>query len=229
MSESLGATYSPGRTIRFRVHDAQLGSGSSWSLVTKLGTNDVYVTHRESGSFIHCSFHHSGVSQYTLTDTALSDNSGEFARHLLESSQKEFVAVNLHHAHQIIVPYSELSTTYVEKVKARSFIDIPLHRESDAVNLNLYLADGPFGLIKMDQALLVAEMELGGGGSALLVAQPTRYENSIHDTFKHLIGEVRDSLKEKGLRNQETRFVMMVTDDESPGTKVEIEISLQLD
>lgn len=229
MSETIGRSYPPESTIRFRVVDPVLGSGSSWSLTTKRNTNDVYVTHRESGRFMHCSFHHTGVSQYTLTGAALSDSSGEFTRHLLESSQKEFVAVNLHHAHQIIVPYSELSTTYVEKVRARSFIDIPIHHEADALNLNLYLSDGPFGLIKIERALLVAEMELGGGGSALLVAQSARYENPIHDTFKHLISEVRDSLKEKGLRNQEARFVMMVTDDESSGTKVEIEISLQLD
>lgn len=229
MTEALGSTYLPGSTIRYRIVDSQLGSSSSWSLATKAETNDVYVTHRESGGIVHCSLHHGGLSQYTLTDAALKDNPIDFQRHLMATMERTLIAPDLYHAHQVVVAHSELSATYVEKKRVRSFIEVPIHRDFDAVHLNLYLADRPFPLVRIDQAVLVAEMQLGGGGSALLVAQPARQEQGVHASFPGLIGHAKESLEAKGIRNQETRFVMMVTDEEQPGTKVEIEVKLFLD
>lgn len=229
MSVAFGGTYAPGTTIRFRVVDPILGSGSSWSLATKGDTNDVYVTHRESGAIVHCSFHHSGVSQYTFTDAALRDGAGDFSRHLLETSQRHLVAPELYHAYQIILPLSELSNTYVERVRPRSFIEVPIHHDFEAVYLNLYLADGPFPQMRMERTLLVAEMQLGGGGSALLVANPVHLEEDIHNTFKGLIRQASESLKAKGIRNQEARIAMTVTDNDQPGIKVEIEVKLDLE
>jgi hypothetical protein len=122
-----------------------------------------------------------------------------------------------------------LSKTYVEKKRLRSFIEVPIHTDFDAIYLNIYLADGAFPLVQIDRAVLVAEMKLGGGGSALLVAQPVRLEQGVHASFPGLISEAKDSIKGRNIRNQETRFVMMVTDEDQPGTKVEIEVKLFLD
>ena len=229
MSERLGRSYPPGSTIRYKVVDSQFGSGSSWTLTTKLNTNDVYVMHRESGEVIHCSFHHSGVSQYTLTNVALRENPNDFSRHLLATKDRNLVAPHLYHAHQVIVAHSELSKTYVEKKRTRNFIEIPIHSDFDAVYLNLYLTDGPFPQVRIDQALLVADMKLGGGGSALLIAQPVLLEKSVHLSFQGLIETVKKSLEDEGIRNQETRFVLMLTDDQQMGTKVEAEVKLFTD
>lgn len=229
MAEILGRTHPPGSTIRYKVVDSRLGSGSTWSLTTKKDTNDVYVTQRESGEVLHCSFHHSGVSQHTLTDAAHRDNPSDFSRHLLVTRERTLVAPDLYHAHQVIVAHSELSQTYVEKKRARSFLEVPIHPNFDAVNLNLYLADGQFPLVRIDKAVLVADMELGGGGSALLVAQPGLLEHGVHHLFSGLIDSAKKSIEDRGIRNQETRFVLMLTDHHQMGTKVEVEVKLFTD
>jgi len=223
MAGTLGNSYFPGSTIRYQVLSARLGKGSSWSLSTTKSANDVYLTHRESGDFIHASFHSSGESHYALKQQS------KKTEYFLSSRDRIHVAPKLFHAHQIIIPHSELSLTYVEQKKDRDLIHIPLLEDFDATQINLYLSDEPFPLVRIENACHVATLELGGGGFAILVARPINLSSNVHETFSEVIAEAKRSLEGKGLRNQETRIVLMVSDGEKETTKVEVEVKIVLE
>lgn len=186
----------PGSKVRFRVNDAEFGSGSSWSIETTKKTGDVYLFHREGGRWLKTSLHESGQWHYGLTAKA-KERSPEEPAYLGITHEHPELAPGWICAKIITVAHSELRTDYVEAVKDRGVVDVPIDRSADATDIVVLLGDADPALIRVDNAVLVAQMRRGDGGQVIVYATPVNLAQPVHTALAAQIAQARAELEDE--------------------------------
>ncbi len=214
-----------GRTFRFQVKHTELGNGSSWSLTSHRQTGDIYVAHREGGRWIKSSYHESGQWHFGLGSAAVArDQNGD--RYLAVTHTHRKVAPGWVHALRIAVPRSELRH-HTEAVIDRKVFPVVLPWGHDAVAIDLYLGmPGHPRAIQLNPLnRVLAVLERGDGGGALLISRPLALLRPIADEYAAEIREARQGLIEQGWDGQPTRIVIFgMVDPQGPHHELEVAI-----
>jgi hypothetical protein len=200
--------FPPGSTVRFRVHDDTLGSGSSWSVRTSANAADVYVTHRDGGRWVHHSFHESGEWHHTVTEAGRAKQPA-MPGYFGTTHDRPEVAPGWTRCLVITVAHSELRAGLVEAAKSRAVVDVPIMSDRDATDVVVMLGSPQAAPIQINNAFLVAELQRGDGGLVIVYATPTDLSVPIADGLAGPIAEARRGLRETGWPNDvDTRIVI---------------------
>lgn len=184
-----------GSNARFQVCADDGRRGSTWSIRTS--ADDVYVIHREGGRWAHASFHASGEWHFAISKGG-QELEPESPAYLGVLKAHEETAPGWLHALRITVAQSELHSAYVERVRQRSTIEIPVDSQFDAISVDLFLKAPDAAPIIVEHALHVVEIERAGGGSAALIARPMDLDAPVNVAFATQIAEIRAGLAEHG-------------------------------
>lgn len=225
MMTTQSAPLPPGRTVRFQVQHPDLGRGSSWSVTSHKRTGDIYAAHREGGQWVKSSYHQSGQWHFGLGTAAISRDP-EAERYLAITHTHREIAPGWEHALRITVPRTELRH-YTEQVSPRPVIPAVLPWGHDAVAIDLYIGKPgqPLTLRLAPHTRVLAELERGDQGRALLVKRPIAVERPIHDEFEAEIHEAREGLIAQGWDGLPTRIVIFgMVDEEGPHQELEVAI-----
>ena len=215
----------PGSTVRYQVQHPELGCGSSWSARTHPSTGDVYVAHREAGRWIKSSFHESGQWHYGLGAAAIGEDE-TVKRYLCVTHEHREVSPGWVHAHQVAVPRSELRH-YDESVRNRSVIPVVIPWGYDALALNLYIGEPGYQIaLRLDpHTRVIADLERGDGGRALIFKQPMTLERPVAQIFASEIAEARGGIVANGWDGRPTRIAIFgMADPLGPHNEVEVAI-----
>ncbi len=215
----------PGSTVRFQVQHPALGCGSSWSVTTSVTTGDVYVAHREAGRWIKSSFHESGQWHYGLSAAAIEQDE-RADRYISITHEHREISPGWVHAHQVAVARSELRQ-HTESVRDRSVTPVVLPWGWDAVAINLYLGRPGYqiALRLAPHTKIIADLERGDGGRALVVKQPMALERPVAELFAPEIGEARAGLVANGWDGRPARIAIFgMADRLGPHNEVEVAI-----
>jgi hypothetical protein len=219
----------PGDTIRFQVQDHELGCGSSWSLATRKETDDIYLNHREGSAWMHSSAHHSGTSQYTLTDRALVAQPDQ-TRHFAITHEDSSLARGMNVKMSVIVPHSSLQKGYKESVRNIELIEVPICIDApfDATRINIIMRDENLEPYIFRRSYQIAGLNLASGKQLIVMAEPVCLGTDPHEIYSDVIEEVKRAAIAAKFPQNITRFVLGVHDSELPNAKVEMELAVTL-
>jgi hypothetical protein len=99
------------------------------------------------------------------------------------------------HAMRLTVAASELRSGWSEAAKQRPMVEVPMSSGFEAVVIDVLLGTSTPALIRLDRAFLVANMGRGDGGTAVIVARPTRLDAPVHEALAPEIAEAVDELR----------------------------------
>lgn len=215
-----------GSEARFQVCGDDRRCGSTWSIRTSVTADDVYVIHREGGRWAHASFHASGEWHFAISKSGL-ELEPESPAYLGVVKAHEEAAPGWLHALRITVARSELHTAYVERVRHRSRIEIPVDSRFEAISVDLFLRARDASPIVIEHAMHVVEIERAGGGSAVLIARPMDLDAPVHIAFAEQIAEIRAGLGEYGFDGAERARIVIFGGD-ADGYLREVEVAIDL-
>jgi hypothetical protein len=214
-----------GRTVRFQVQHPELGRGSSWSVTSHKRTGDIYVAHREGGQWIKSSYHQTGQWHWGLGAAAIAREQ-DAMRYLAITHTHREIASGWEHALRITVPRTELRH-YTEQVTQRPVIPVSLPWGHDAVAIDLYIGKPGHSIaLRIDpHTRVLADMERGDEGRALIVKRPLQVDRPVHEEFEAEIREAREGMTAQGWDGRPTRIVIFgMTDPEGPHQELEVAI-----
>jgi hypothetical protein len=191
---------------------------------TAAGDDDVYITHREGGRWVHSSFHSSGEWHYGVTPDGLTLDP-EAPQYLGVVTDHAELAAGWLHAMRITVASSELREGSCEVARQRDLVEVPAGLEFDALSIDLFLRDPEAELIRVDRALVIAELARAGGGAAVLLARPMNLDAPVPEALASQIAEMRDGMREHGWDGSvPTRGVIFGGDEDGFLRQVEVAI-----
>lgn len=221
---SMGDYMPTGSAARFQVCADDGRRGSTWSIRTSAAADDVYVIHREGGRWAHASFHASGEWHFAISKEG-QDLDPDGPAHLGVLRAHDETAPGWLHALRITVAQSELHTAYVERVRQRSTIEIPVDSVSEAISVDLFLKGADASPIIVEHALHVVEIERAGGGSAVLIARPTDLDAPVNVAFAEQIAEIKAGLADYGWDGPQPARVVIFGGD-ADGYLREVEVAI---
>lgn len=168
--------------------------GSSWSLQTGTGTDDVYLAHREGGRWVHTSLHHDGRWHLAVTPAGQELVPGT-PPYLAVTLDHQEIAAGWLHAVRITVAAAELRSDWRESVRHRNTIDVSMPQDTDAISIDVLLGEAGASTIQIDRALMIAMMARAGGGILAVIARPTELDvpvkNALAQQIAQAIGEAQ--------------------------------------
>ena len=215
-----------GSEFRFQLRDPNLGNGSSWKLRTVKDTGDVYLMQLDSGRWIKASFHED-ISRwhYAVTEAGQNLSTPRGDPYLEVTFTHEPIAEGWYHSKRIVVARSELRT-WAEPYSDPRIIGVEMPDNCDAAGFDLLLGDpGAPPLSLHSKYKVLAVLERGDGGLAVLIQAPLTLEYSVHTALENEIAQARSDLKKYGWDGTRTRIVIMVSSEED-GPQKEIEVAL---
>jgi hypothetical protein len=219
-------TLPPGSTAKFRVHDAQHGYGSIWTVQTSTKAGDVYVRDSEGGEWIHSSFHDSGQWHYGVSKSGLEISEKSTPRFLEVTRTRPEIGVGWTHALRVTVAKSELRFVDGRSDEPTDLIGVPTHSAYDAVCMDMFLGEPDAGRIRIELGLLIAKLTRGDGGQVLLVGRPTNLRSKIRDDLAEEIAEAKMGLRGFGWDGAPTRIVIILSSDADFGFQHQIEVAI---
>lgn len=211
----------PGSVIRWRVHDATGGAGSSWSAQTARNAGDVYVFHREGARWLKTSFHESGQWHFAITREGQELNP-DVPPYMGVLKNREEIAAGWTHAMRITVARSELRQGYVEAAQPRPLIEVPVHPDFEAVAVDLFLGAASAAPIQIENGFLIAQLRRGDGGLAVVVARPMNLEAPLHVSLAGQIAQARDGMRTTGWDGSTPTRLVIIGADQSFLRQIEI-------
>ena len=215
-----------GSEFRFQLRDSNLGNGSSWKLRTVRDKGDVYLMQRESGRWIKASFHED-VSRwhYAVTEAGQNLSTPRGDPYLEVTFSHESIAEGWYHSKRIVVARSELRH-WAEPNSGSRICGVEMPENCDATGFDLLLGDPGARPLSLDSKYRVlAVLERGDGGLAVLIQTPLMLDYTVHESLKNEIAQARFDLKKFGWDGTPTRIVIMVSSEED-GPQKEIEVAL---
>lgn len=128
------------------------------------------------------------------------------------------------HAMRITVAVSELRKGYVEAVKPRGMIDVPVPPDVDAVVIDVLLGAADTGALRIDSAFTVAKLARADGGSAAVIARPMALEAPLHLALTQQIAEARQGIGRFGWDGSTPTRMVIFGQDEGYLRQVEIAV-----
>jgi hypothetical protein len=215
---------SPGSKVRFQVVDGNGRRGSSWSIATAKHKPDVYLTHREGGTWIHISMHRDGRRHHAVT-AAGQERLPDVPKYLGVTHASAPLAPGWQHQVRILVAETELSMDWQEGVpEAKNIVNVPIHADFDAVSIDVLLSEPGSPMVGMDLAYPVAEIERAGGGLAVVVARPTLLAVPVRSAYADALLEAIQGLTDQGWDGARSRLVIFGEDDEGFSREVEFAV-----
>ncbi len=212
----------------FRAFDATSGYGSSWRLVTKPSTDDVYLEHIEGGRWVHSSFHKSGESHYATTKAPRAAGGPGTPRYVAEVPDRFAVAPGVFLLVRIAVARSELSRDWTERGTPPTVIDVPMASDGTGLAFEAYLVEDPEAVVGVEGEV-VAIAVCGGGSMLYLIATPLRLDVGVHVGLYNEIAEIQSAFRAKGWTEFPIRVAISMQDPEMPGVQREVEVLLTSD
>lgn len=215
-----------GSEFRFQLRDPVLGNGSTWKLRTVKDNGDVYLMQRESGRWIKASFHEDiGRWHYAVTEAGQHLSTPHGAPYLEITFDHEPIAEGWYHSKRIVVARSELRP-WAEPNSDSRILGVEMPENYDAIGFDLLLGDPGAPVLSLDSKYKVlAVLERGDGGLAVLIQTPLMLEYTVGGALVDEIAQARTDLKQFGWDGTPTRIVIMVA-SEDDGLQKEIEVAL---
>lgn len=223
------ATLPPGSKVRFRVADVGGLVGSSWSVKTAQLLGDVYVTHREGGRWLHTSLHRDGRWHFAVT-SAGQELDPDGPRYLAVSTEHHEISPGWLHAMRITVAASELRGRWNEKGRARELVEITVPAGVDAVLIDVLLGSSARTPLPLHDASIIARMERGDGGMAVIAARAAVLDGPVHTVLGPQIAAALADLRAYGWDGLSgTRIVIFGDNAEGFLQQVEVAVDAEAD
>jgi hypothetical protein len=211
----------PGSKIRFQALDPNLGSGHVWEIKTKTETGDIYVETKSAGKWIHISYHQSGEWHYTL-DWQARLRTPESDRHFGVTFSRDDVISGYKHALRIAVLTNDLMA-YGVTPDVDNIIKVPFKPGVEGICMDMFISESNAPVIRIEDAFLIAKMEMGDGKTAYIFARPYRLLDTPQSAFPEIIRAAQEDVSASNRNGDQTSIVIGCAPEDTVGYMMQIE------